>query len=74
MFCKINTTFTDNYYYFKLSSYNFEYKKIKVAIISNTKNLKLNQIKSTLPFLYSSKKVLNIDEKTDIYELRYKNE
>ena len=72
MFCKINTTFTDNYYYFKLSSYNFEYKKIKVAIISNTKNLKLYQIKSTLPFLYSSKKVLNIDEKTDIYELRYK--
>ena len=72
MFCKINTTFTDIYYYFKLSSYNFEYKKIKVAIISNTKNLYLNQIKSTLPFLYSSKKVLNIDEKTDIYELRYK--
>ena len=72
MFCTINTTFTGIYYYFKLSSYNFEYKKIKVAIISNTKHLHLNQIKSTLPFLYSSKKVLNIDEKTDIYELRYK--
>jgi hypothetical protein len=73
MICKFNITFNQLVSHsYKINPSSFYYKNKKVDIISHADNLKFYQFNSKLPFLYSSKQVLNVDAKTDIYELKYK--
>ena len=71
MFCKLYTTFSPNRYNYKISSGSFKYKDKYINIISHASELRFEQVDEVIPFLYSSKQVLNIEETTDIYELKY---
>ena len=69
MYCKLNNNLTYGEHSFNLSSSSFYYNDKKFDIIQNAKSLNLFQLNETLPFLYSSKQILNIDEKTESCEL-----
>ena len=72
MYCKLNTTFKAGTYHLKINNSSFNYKDKKVDIIYNANRLYLTQLNKTIPFIYSSRQVLNVSEETDIYELKYK--
>ena len=72
MYCKFNTIFNHGLHKFNVSSSSFNYKNKTVLITSQIENLKFYQLNTTIPFLYSGRQVLNIDEKTEIYEIKYK--
>ena len=69
MYCKLKNNLTYGEHSFNLSSSSFYYNDKKFDIIQNAKSLNLFQLNETLPFLYSSKQILNIDEKTETCEL-----
>ena len=69
MYCKLNNNLTYGEHSFNLSSSSFYYNDKKFDIIQNANSLNLFQLNETLPFLYSSKQILNIDEKTETCEL-----
>ena len=72
MYCKLNTTFKSGTYHLKINNFSFKYKDKNVDIIYNANRLQLTQLNKTIPFIYSSRQVLNVSEETDIYELKYK--
>ena len=75
LFCQlINNYYTFDYYKyhsFDLKSSSFYYNDQKFVIIQNN-SLSFYPVRSDIPFLYSSKQVLNIDENIQTYYLTFK--
>ena len=71
MFCKLRSNLTFGEHSFNLNSNSFKYNNKKFNIIQNG-GLSLSQLNETLPFLYSSKQVLNINENINTYYLTFK--
>ena len=71
MFCKLRGNLTYGEHSFNLTSYSFKYDNKKFNIIQNG-SLSLFQLDERLPFLYSSKQMLNINENTNTYYLKFK--
>ena len=57
---------------FNITSSFFYYDGRKFTIIQHASKLKLFQYDYKIPFLYSGKQELNIDEDIDIYEFKLK--
>ena len=72
MFCKFNTSLEFEKHSFKISSSSFDYKDKKYKIISKADLLNVVQLNETIPFLYSGKQVINVEEKTKIYDIKLK--
>ena len=71
MFCKLNVNFTNGRHSFNLTS-SFFYYNCKKYVIIQPKSLSLFQVNKKLPFLYSSKQVLNIKGNSQPYYLKFK--
>ena len=71
MFCKLNDNLEYGKLEFNLNPSSFDYNGTKFTIIQH-KTLYLFQLNETIPFLYSSKQVLNIEENTETYYLKFK--
>ena len=71
MFCKLSKNLTYGLHSFNIRTSSFYYKGQKFIIIQN-ESLSLFQMNETLPFLYSSKQVINIDENNNTYYLTFK--
>ena len=72
MFCKLNNNLGYGSHSFEITSSSFYYNDRKFTIIQHTDVLSLFQLDKKIPFLYSSKQVINIDEKIDTYDLKFK--
>ena len=71
IFCKLN----DDIYYdysFKIISSSFNYNSRNFKVIQHADKLYMYNYDMRLPFLYSSKQALDIDEKIDIYDIKFK--
>ena len=71
IFCKLSKNLTYGSHSYSLSSFSFYYNSKKFAIVQQER-LSLFQVDQRLPFLYSSKQVLNIDENINTYHLTFK--
>ena len=71
MFCKLSNNLAYGRYSFNLSSSSFYYNSKKYVIIQK-QSLYLFQMNEKIPFLYSSKQVLNIDDNIETYNLTFK--
>ena len=71
MFCKLNNNLTEGVHSFNLSTSYFYYDKKKYFIFQR-ESLNLYQMSEKLPFIYSSKQTLNIDENIKTYYLTFK--
>ena len=69
----MNDTLIKNQTLIDLKVSSFVYKNNKVIIISYLTNYYVSQHKEVnIPFLYSDKQVINIEEEKDLYELKFK--
>ena len=71
LICKLRDNLTYGISTFYLNKSSFYYNERKF-VITQKKYLSLFQLNESLPFLYSSKQVLNIDEKTETCDLKFK--
>ena len=62
---------SDRYIQFKLEEYIMNYKDKKIKIFSSN-FLKIRFINKEIPFIYSNTQYINLNEKKDIYELKFK--
>ena len=72
LFCNINDTLPIGLSNIRLESGQFVYKDYTVIVNSNNAQFRINQINSTLPFLYHEKQTIDIVKDKDIYELKFK--
>ena len=72
MFCKMDFYLSPDYYRIYIDTSSFYYNDRKFFIIQHTE-LSFYLLNYNIPFLYSGKQVLNIEEKTETYELKFKN-
>ena len=72
MFCKFNTTFSRGSHKYKIENFSFNYTDKTISIISKVYELSFQQLEETIPFLYSEKQVINIEESKDLYDLKFK--
>jgi len=73
LLCKLNQDIGINY--IKINSAIFSYKKYTIALISKI-SFKIQAIKTgrNIPFLYSDRQEINIEEDKQFYELKFKIE
>ena len=57
----------------KLNKADFHYNDLNITIFSED-NININQLNSKIAFLYSDKQDINVTDKTDIYEIKFKKE
>ena len=72
MFCKANNSLGYRNMPFYINSSSFYYNDREFIVIQHCNSLYLRQLDYTLPFLYSGKQVLKIDEKSETYDLKFK--
>ena len=72
MFCKLNSNLKYGSHSFFINTSSFSFNNKKYKIMENERTLSLYQLKENIPFLYSSSQTLNIDERTETYDLKFK--
>ena len=72
LFCKLDKNLTSGLHSIKLSPSTFYYNNQKIRIIQKVESLSLYQYNEIIPFLYSSKQTLKIQENIRTYELKFK--
>ena len=72
MFCKFNEILDFGRHHFTINPSSFNYNGKKYNIITRTNSLILQQYNESIPFLYSGKQILKINENIDTYYLKYK--
>ena len=73
IFCRLNDNLDNGNHYFNMERTDFTYNERQINIIPKlNSNLNINQIGTTLPFLYSKSQTININEETNTYYLKFK--
>ena len=72
MFCKFNEILDFGWHHFNINPSSFNYNGKKYNIITRTNSLILQQYNESIPFLYSGKQILKINDNIDTYYLKYK--
>ena len=75
LFCNFGLhNFTSGYQYIKISKKPFEHNNKNIWIIFPENSFQVKKLDFIIPFLYSDKQEINIDDKTELYELKFKFE
>ena len=72
IFCKLNNSLSQNSNKIRFNTARFYYDNQKVKIVSNIKYISVKQINEIIPFLYSEKQSITIEENKDSYNLMFK--
>ena len=67
IFCNLKDDLNEKTEYININKVTFEYKEYNITIISEEANLPIRQINGVVPFLYSDKQEINVEE--EILEL-----
>ena len=71
IFCDLNKKII--YQNIKLNSASLTYNGHKIAIISQMNfAMKINQLSSKTPFIYSDKQIIEVEKEKDLYEIKFK--
>ena len=70
--CQLDNDFELGEHYINLREINFIHREnIKIKIKSKTENIKIKQLDYPIPFLYSDKQEITLEQNEDIYNLKF---
>ena len=69
--CNLNENLNKTSQNITLSKVRLTYKEYNITIYSDT-SIKVNQLNYPIPFIYSDKQIINMNDETEEYELKFK--
>ena len=72
IFCDLNNTLPKEKQYINFDSADFNYDGYKIIINSYVTSLYVEQFDIEIPFLYSDKQIIDVEEDKENYELKFK--